>query len=83
MNMSIQSMSTSPSRTDSGMSKRPSKKWTEQEMQRLVGAIAMQSRGDRINWADVAKVLPGRTGRDANTGSQSSRNVLVNGMHLC
>ena len=57
----MNSAGSSPAKTDSGMSKRPSKKWTEPEQLCLVTAIASQGK-DRINWADVAKDLPGRTG---------------------
>ncbi|GAX72556.1 hypothetical protein CEUSTIGMA_g12.t1 [Chlamydomonas eustigma] len=58
----MNSTNASPMKFESGISKRPSKKWTEEEMQRLVYSINTQGR-DRINWAEVSKVLPGRTGK--------------------
>jgi hypothetical protein len=57
----MNSTNASPMKVEPGISKRPSKKWSEEEMQRLVFSINTQGR-DRINWAEVSKILPGRTG---------------------
>lgn len=50
-----------PAQQAAGMSKRPSKKWTEQEQLLLLSVVNAQGI-DKINWAHVAKSLPGRTG---------------------
>lgn len=39
-----------------------STKWTEEEQMQLVDAIN-QASSSGINWADVARVVPGRTGK--------------------
>ena len=59
----IYSAPSSPSQMDSGLSKRPSKKWSRQEQDYLMAALQLQNK-ERINWAEVAKGLPGRTGKN-------------------
>mmetsp|Transcript_40401 Transcript_40401/g.89733 ORF Transcript_40401/g.89733 Transcript_40401/m.89733 type:complete len:648 (+) Transcript_40401:247-2190(+) len=49
-------------RPEGGLHKKPSKKWTEDEQHRLVAAINNMGR-EHINWAEVAKAVPGRTGK--------------------
>jgi hypothetical protein len=56
-------MQSSPAKTDSGVSKRPSVKWSSEEQAILLDAIALQP--ESVNWAAVSKCLPGRTGENA------------------
>lgn len=50
-------------RGSDGPSKKVSRKWSEAEIQALVEAINHLGGTDGINWADVAKAVPGRTGK--------------------
>ena len=76
------SAASSPLREDSqggGQGKRPSKKWTPVEQDHLVAAIAFQGPAgrERINWAEVAKGLPGRTG--ASSMEELSQGLALSG----
>ena len=53
----------SPAKTDSGVAKRLSFKWSAEEQSTLLNAISQHT--DSINWAAVSKVLPGRTGEES------------------
>ena len=70
MSRRMYSAPSSPSQMDSGLVKRASKKWSRQEQDYLLSALELQNK-ERINWADVAKGLPGRTGRE-NLGCHSA-----------
>ena len=59
----IYSAPSSPSQMDSLGSKRQSKKWSRQEQDYLMAALQLQNK-ERINWAEVAKGLSGRTGEN-------------------